>query len=398
MADNRFSGDFEDISSRSDDYLSDDYEDIFSGREEEIEYYYEDEGSYSFEEIQDELYENQKYIRMEDISSKTPKKKKRRSLRKRIMRAIGIIFLVFVLLIGILVLSVYNKLSHAESPDHVNKYISADELHSDKSVTNILLVGVDAREGETMSRSDTMIILSIDRKTKKMKATSFLRDSYVDIPEHGKNKLNASMAFGGIDLLRDTLEYNFRIKIDNYMLVDFKAFEEMIDALGGVDVPITEKEADFLNTTWRDWSLTGNELHFDSGESVHLNGEEALMFCRIRKLDSDFERTRRQRDTITGIKKELRHTNPLELIRLSNKMFPHIETDITSPEMIKLGLGALFRYLRYDIETLGVPIDGTWRNEMNKAGACLVFDINDTAEKLYQYIYNDINPLGETEK
>ena len=402
---------FEDISSKSDNYVDDEYEDIDTGR-----YNYEDDFEYSDDldgipmskqakmaidnNIQQKT-ENRRVSVLKpdnidddiDISSNTPKKKKRLSLRKKILRAFGICFLVIILLLGLVVLSIYSKLSHAEDSHHVNQYINEDQLHTDKNVINILLLGVDAREGETVSRSDTMMIVSIDKNNGKMKITSFLRDSYVEIPGYGWTKLNAACSQGGVDLVWDTLEYNFKIKIDNYMKVDFIAFEKLIDSLGGVDVPITEKEAKYLNDTWYEWTLTGNQLTYDSGDSVHLNGEEALMFCRIRKLDSDFERTRRQRDTISGIKQEMMHTNPIELLKLSNSVLPHIETDITSSKMISLGIGAIFKYLHYDIESLGVPIDGTWHSENKSAGSCLVFDIDDTAETLYNYIYNDINPL-----
>ena len=402
---------FEDISSKSDNYVDDEYEDIDTGR-----YNYEDDFEYSDDldgipmskqakmaidnNIQQKT-ENRRVSVLKpdnidddiDISSNTPKKKKRLSLRKKILRAFGICFLVIILLLGLVVLSIYSKLSHAEDSHHVNQYISEDQLHSDKNVINILLLGVDAREGETVSRSDTMMIVSIDKSNGKMKITSFLRDSYVEIPGYGWTKLNAACSQGGVDLVWDTLEYNFKIKIDNYMKVDFIAFEKLIDSLGGVDVPITEKEAKYLNDTWYEWTLTGNQLTYDFGDSVHLNGEEALMFCRIRKLDSDFERTRRQRETISGIKQEMMHTNPIELLKLSNSVLPHIETDITSSKMISLGIGAIFKYLHYDIESLGVPIDGTWHSENKSAGSCLVFDIDDTAETLYNYIYNDINPL-----
>lgn len=402
---------FEDISSKSDNYIDDEYEDIDTGR-----YDYEDDFEYSDDldgipmskqakmaidnNIQQKT-ENRRVSVLKpdnidddiDISSNTPKKKKRLSLRKKILRAFGICFLVIILLLGLLILSIYSKLSHAEDSHHVNQYISEDQLHTDKNVINILLLGVDAREGETVSRSDTMMIVSIDKSNGKMKITSFLRDSYVEIPGYGWTKLNAACSQGGVDLVWDTLEYNFKIKIENYMKVDFIAFEKLIDSLGGVNVPITEKEAKYLNETWYEWTLTGNQLTYDSGDSVHLNGEEALMFCRIRKLDSDFERTRRQRDTISGIKQEMMHTNPIELLKLSNSVLPHIETDITSSKMISLGIGAIFKYLHYDIESLGVPIDGTWHSENKSAGSCLVFDIDDTAETLYNYIYNDINPL-----
>ncbi len=336
------------------------------------------------------------YDEFEDINSNSEpmeKKKTKKSLKRRILKAFLIAFLVIVLLAGGAFYIVYNKMDHPEEPEkkHENKYVEQGDLFSDKNVTNILLLGVDAREGELAeaSRSDTMIILSIDNTHKKIKLTSFLRDSYVEIPGHGQYKLNASCSWGGVDLVWDTLEYNFKIKIDNYMLVDFQAFEELVDSLGGVDVKITEKEARYLNKTWNKWSLTGNKLNFDSGEAVHLNGEEALMFCRIRKLDSDFMRTERQRRTIAAIKEQLNEIKPSEVVSLINKVLPLVETDISSTEMLTIGVSAVSKYLNYELETLRVPVDGSWKNASTKAGASIVFDIDENAGYVYDFIYND---------
>lgn len=336
----------------------------------------------------------------EDIESNS-KPKKKKSLKRRILKVFIIAFLVIALLAVGTVYFLYSKLEHPEtSQKHENKYVEQRDLFSDKNVTNILLLGVDARENENpeSSRSDTMIILSIDNTHKKIKLTSFLRDSYVKIPGHGEYKLNASCSWGGIDLVWDTLEYNFKIKIDNYMLVNFQAFEELIDAIGGVDVKITEKEAKYLNKTWNKWSLTGSKLNFDSGEAVHLNGEEALMFCRIRKLDSDFMRTDRQRRTISAIKEQMTMLKPSEVINLINNVLPLVETDITSQKMLTLSVSAVSKYLSYDLETCRIPVDGTWKNASTKAGASIVYDVDENASLLYDFIYNDVSPETTTTK
>ncbi len=131
----------------------------------------------------------------------------------------------------------YNEAGHKN-----NVYVDESNLFSSKDVTNILFLGVDRRNADEKSRSDTMMMLSIDRANKKLKLTSFLRDSWVYIPDHGYAKLNASCSWGGAQLVMDTLEYNFNVKIDHYVLVDFDMFKSIVNKLGGITVEVTEKE------------------------------------------------------------------------------------------------------------------------------------------------------------
>ncbi|NLL63947.1 MAG: LCP family protein [Ruminococcaceae bacterium] len=377
--------DFEDISSKSDNYVEDEYEDIDTGR-----YDYDNDDVYEDIPLAKKKQLTDEYIAEKTATSLAPYKTRKKKLKHKLLKELGLAFLVIILCFGIAIFSLINKINNASSKEErINSHITEDELYYSSDVTNILLLGVDAREGETSSRSDTMMLISIDRAHKKIKLTSFLRDSYVEIPGKGWNKLNASCSKGGVNLVCDTIEYNYKIKIDNYMLVNFQAFEKLIDLLGGVDVEITEKEANYLNKTWHRWSLTGNELHFDSGEAVHINGEQALMFCRIRKLDSDFKRTERQRRTISAIKTKLMRSNPIELMNIASKILPLIETDLTLAEITKLGANALFSYLRYDIVSQSIPADGTWHSEMKTCGSSLVFDLKKNTEILKNFIYFD---------
>ena len=325
----------------------------------------------------------------EDISSSRVKKKNKNPFLKAFEITLIILLVITLIIVGVGYYFI-GKMNVNEdlSDGRVNPYISDSELYSSEDVINILLLGVDAREGETVSRSDTMILVSIDKVNEKIKMTSFLRDSYVQIPDHGWNKLNAASTYGGVELVMNTLEYNFKVKIDNYALVDFVAFEELINAIGGVDVEVTEKEANYLNKTWQNWSLTGNKLTFEAGESVHLDGEQALMFSRIRKLDSDFYRTQRQRRVISAVKDKIT-SNPTEIFDIANAVLPLVETDITESSMMKLCLGALSKYLKYDMAQIQIPADGTWHSEMKKCGDSLVFSIDDNTKILKNFIYFD---------
>lgn len=273
-----------------------------------------------------------------------------------------------------------------------NSHISSLSLKKSPLITNILLLGVDNREGETtIQRADTMMLISIDSLHRKIKLTSFLRDSYVEIPGHGMNKLNAASSLGGIQLTIDTIEYNYKVKINKYMCVDFNAFTAIIDALGGVDVPVTAKEAAYLNSTWYKWSLTGNRIYFESGDAVHMDGEHALMFSRIRKLDSDVMRTKRQRLVINAIRKKLSDASPVELAKAGWDILPYLKTDIGGIKTTSLGLKALLLYRHYDVLQTTAPRADTWTDRsLPNIGSVVYFDIDQNATILRDYIYRDV--------
>ncbi len=302
-------------------------------------------------------------------------------------------FLIIVLVLVLLYVSVAQILFHGmdvnKKQHKRNQYISDLRLKSSPRVYNILLLGVDRRDNEEISRSDTMMLLSIDRAHREIKLSSFLRDSYVEIPDHGMNKLNAACTEGGVQLVIDTIEYNYQVKIDKYMAVDFKAFEAVIDSLGGVDVPVTVREANYLNRTWYKWSLSGNRIQFESGDSVHMDGEHALMFCRIRKLDSDVERTRRQRLVISAVKDKLTSASVGEILDAVQGALPYVETDLTPTRVLNLSVNAGLRYKNYDVYSKSFPASGTYRDASTNAGSSLVFDIDENATILQEFIYKD---------
>jgi len=301
------------------------------------------------------------------------------------------LFLVFVLLYLAMSTVFLARMDYEPGQHKGNSHISGFSLKKSPLVTNILLLGVDNREGETgFQRADTMMLISIDNLHQKIKFTSFLRDSYVEIPGHGMNKLNAASSLGGIQLTIDTIEYNYKIKINKYMEVDFKAFTAIIDALGGVDVPVTAREAAYLNSTWYKWSLTGNRIYFESGDAVHMDGEHALMFSRIRKLDSDIERTRRQRLVVNAIRQKAEQARPSELAKAAWDILPYLRTDMGGIKTSNLAIGSLLLYRHYDILQTTAPRGGTWTNRsIPSVGAVIYFDVDENATILKNYIYRD---------
>ena len=227
-----------------------------------------------------------------------------------------------------------------------------------------------------------MILVSLDYMHGKIKLTSFLRDSWVEIPSKGKKaKLNASCTYGGPQLVVDTIEYNFGVDIDHYVMVDFEMFTDIIDSLGGVDVEVTNKEAKFINRTTRHT--------VESGEKVHLNGDEALVYCRIRKLDSDYMRTYRQRKVITALIGQAKTAGVGTLLSAMKDVFPMIETDMSAAEITALAYKGGFGVLAFDIEQNRVPTDEHMYPDTISGQWVEVVDIEATKDYLQEYIYTN---------
>jgi len=322
----------------------------------------------------------------EDISSAGNKNRKKKIIIISVLASLALI------IGGVLIyfLLVYNSIIdniNFVKPEK-NKYIDESELVMDKEITNILLIGSDTRVDDTSgSRSDTTILLSIDSKNKQFKLTSFLRDTYIEIPEHGSSKLNAAFSWGGPQLLKDTLEYNFKIKIDYFVTIDFESFKEIIDALGGVDVEITDNEARYINSqdhmTQSERDAFPNQI---SGGMNHFNGAQALWYCRIRYLDNDFNRTERQRKTLNAALDVAKKKNFNELVEIAKLGASKVTTDASKSiinKYVNQGIG----FLKYEIVGMQVPADGTWSNEMTNAGDSLVLDLEANKEKLNSFIY-----------
>lgn len=416
MADNRFNNskdEFEDIYSNSSG--NDKYEDIYSSSNDADEFK-KMMSSYEGDIEQDtditsHHNHNVKYnsavqnrrrqeIKYDDIDSvygdlssddTDRKKKKKHPVRNTI------IAILCITLVGLSCFWGYNQLPsfNTEEPLGENMYMDAADLTQYPDQINVLLIGVDAREGETDSRSDTMMLVTLDNANKEIKLTSFLRDSYVEIA--GRNswsKLNSAYFRGGIQMLSDTLELNFKVDIQYYALVDFEIFITIVDELGGINVDVTEKESYY---TYHSGDVNV-PVRIPAGEDVHLNGEEALWYSRIRYLDSDFQRTQRQRKVITAIVEKASTKSPTELYALAEKVIPLIKTNMSSKQIIGLGLAALKNQAyNYPIVQHQIPANGTWENQnISGVGASLVMDLEENQKLLHKFLAEK-QSVAETE-
>lgn len=265
-------------------------------------------------------------------------------------------------------------------------------LLSSPSVKNILLIGTDSR-GEDRGRSDSMIILSINSKTNKMTLVSLMRDSYVQIPGEGSSKLNAAYAYGGPELLMDTIEENFYIKIDDYFTVNFFSFADIVDSVGGVEIEVRDDEADAINVL-----LDSNEGHslfgapseddyLNGGGTYKLNGKQALCYSRLRYVgNADFERTERQRKVIMQIIKSAK-SNPAKLLSIAGDILPSMETNMSKMGMYLLSLRAPSLLLGYDLEQMRVPADNTYTGTMIDGQSVLEVDIDANIDIIESKLY-----------
>lgn len=203
-----------------------------------------------------------------------------------------------------------------------------ERLQSD-DVINILLVGKDASASDGRPRTDSMIVLSLNKKTKSLSMVSLMRDLYVQIPGgYSDNRINAAYRFGGIGLLNTTVEKNFGLVLDGNVEVDFGQFRKIIDILGGVSIELTAAEAKYLT----DMEYYGT---LEAGLN-RLDGKTALEYCRIRMIDSDHQRTERQRKVLQAVAAEVKDLSVTEMLGLVNELLPYVQTDMSAVDIIQV--------------------------------------------------------------
>lgn len=227
-----------------------------------------------------------------------------------------------------------------------------------EDMLDVLLIGVDSRNPDQPGRSDTMMLCRIDPAQGEIRLVSFLRDLYVRIPGHGKTRLNAAWFHGGEALLKQTLKENFGITVDRTVTVHFSALIEMIDAIGGVEIEVTEKERRHLNQLLEEAGAA--PLAFSGLQN--LNGSQALYYSRIRKIDSDFQRTSRQQAIMAAALERVRALETWEILKLGLRAFRLVQTDMRFREISSL-LPMLKQADSLQIKTAQVPFHGTYAEE-----------------------------------
>lgn len=272
---------------------------------------------------------------------------------------------------------------------------------SETGVINILLFGLDSRVENKLSRSDTIMIATIDKKNQVIKLTSLMRDMYVPIPGKKDNRINAAYIFGGPSLAIKTVNTNFDLDIRHYVTVDFFGLEKIIDQVGGVTIDVKQKEIPYVNACISELnSLNKNtkpvSLLKNPGPQT-LNGRQAVAYARVRKVgNGDFERTERQRRVLVELFKKAKTINPLKLPGLATTMLPYVETNLSKTEILSLGISVL-GFKNKDIVQYRIPVDGTFTQKRIDGMAVLVPDLEKNKALLHDFIYGGHASLGDTD-
>ena len=280
--------------------------------------------------------------------------------------------------------------------DSLNKYLfqwannGGEKMYS-KNIINVLLCGVDS----VYDLCDAQILVSVNKKTEQIKMISFLRDSwtYIRMPrEDGTSydyydKINAAY-HGGPATLMTTIENNYKIEIDQYIVVDFKSFPKLIDALGGVTVDVQQYESDYIRRT-------SKQTDFPSGISK-LNGKQALIYSRIRKCDSDndLSRTRRQRTVIKGLIASAKTATKGQLVNAFKQVSGYLRTGYTQSDVLSLIAQAVSHdWMDFEITEITMPNEDYVERYGGYIGSAWAWavDYPICAQRIQKEIYGQTN-------
>ena len=320
------------------------------------------------------------------------KRKKRRKKKKLwpivLISMIGL----FIVTVGGGYFYVTNMLNKMERVDINEGNLGIDDEVGSKykNIQNIALFGIDA-VGNEYGRSDSTMVLTIDRDNKKIKLTSLMRDSYVDINGHGKDKLNHAYAFGGPELAIKTINETFGLNIKDFATVNFSSLPKIIDILGGIDIDIDSEEINYIN----DYIYDMNKINKTNVQNItktgvqHLNGTQAMAYCRIRYTSGgDYKRTERHREVLEKIFEEIQTLSPSKYPTMLNEVLPMVKTDLNANDILSLGTEML--KISKSIEQERFPKDSESSETMINSVYYLKFNEDNTKKQIQDWIFRDL--------
>ena len=329
-------------------------------------------------------------VRQKAARTRSPKSRISGGILGKAIRAVlWVIIIVFVLYSAVSLIGILRM--HRETAE--NRANISDVMDA-AYVSNVLLIGTDSRDlSQERGRSDSMILASINKKTRELTLTSFLRDSYVYIDdEYGYGKLNAAYSYGGAGLLMDTIESNYGVRIDDYVLISFAACANVIDAVGGVKLDLSDEEADAVNEILISEvnELMGDDRNddlLDCGGEQKLDGKQALSYSRIRYVgNADFERASRQRTVMTQVLKKAA-VNPVAMARIFVTALPELSTNLSVGKSYGYTLRAPFLLIGYQLKTQQIPADDTFYGDVIDGESVLRVDCDANRQVLKDTVY-----------
>ncbi|MGL4109260.1 LCP family protein [Clostridium sp. LP20] len=317
------------------------------------------------------------------------KERKKMALWKKVLLLITSILLILGVGSYAYISSVLGKMNNVEiNKDNLD---INTEIENTNNVKNIALFGIDASDGEA-GRSDSIMILTIDKTHNKLKVTSIIRDSYVVIPDReGKDKINHAYAFGGPELAIRTLNKNFNLNIEDFVSVNFSSLPKLIDAVGGIELNITNDELKYINSYIDGVNKTNstNSSHITTAGKQKVDGTQALAYSRIRYTEGgDFERSHRHRTVLTALFNKFKSLSVASYPSILNDLLPLVDTNLSTSEILSLAMD-VSSLSSNDLIQARFPKDNVGKGEMIGGVYYYVFDIDKTATEISNYIFED---------
>lgn len=276
-----------------------------------------------------------------------------------------------------------------ENSDFLNQ-LPTDSIFHDKSIVNILLLGTDDH-GKTFSdnaRADSIMLLSLNTENHTIKLVSIERGIGVRVPGRNDDWITHTFRYGGAALTMQTVRDCFNVDVDHYIRINFQSFKSGIDAIGGIDINVTQAEADYMNNPYSD-SRYGGDIQTVTPGINHVNGATALNYARVRKIDSDWKRIQRQRNVIQAALNQVKSSDLVTLNKLADTILPMIQTNLTKSEMTSLLLEVPgFISSGLQIEQMTLPTKETCWNTVGVDGRKMIgVDFPANAKILHEFFY-----------
>lgn len=312
--------------------------------------------------------------------------------------------LVIILLIEIIIIILlfggvylYDKMGKIQFDDSEDSSIQQNVDIDIAGYRNIAIFGVDSRENalKKSTHSDTIVIASINNKTKDVKLVSVYRDTYVNIPGEGYNKINAAYFKGGYSLALSTINTNFDLDVKEFVTVNFQAVVDVVDKLGGITLDITDSELKYLNGYVRELNrINGTDVAgLKSSGTQTVNGTQATAYARIRYTKGgDFKRAERQRIVISKIFEKTKSSDLATINTIINEMFPQIYTNLSTSEILSLATDILSYNI---VDNVGFPYEKD-AHTYNKVSYVFPINLQDNVIKLHEFLFDEVGYVPST--
>jgi LCP family protein required for cell wall assembly len=311
--------------------------------------------------------------------------------KKKKNRLVGILILEIVIIILLFVgLKIFNTMNKIQHNDEFDSSIQQNEEVEIGGYRNIAIFGVDSRENDLdqSTHSDTIIVASIDNKTKDVKLASIYRDTYVNIPGEGYNKINAAYFKGGYSLALSTINTNFDLDVREYVTVNFEAVVKIVDLLGGITLDIQDNELKYLNGYVRSLNkINGTNVSgLSSAGTQIVNGTQATAYARIRYTKGgDFKRTERQRIVVSKIFDEVKSSDLATINSIIDEIFPKVQTNLSNTELLSLAKD-VFSY--NIVDQTGFPFEPD-AHTYNKVSYVFPINLQDNVSRLHEFLFTN---------